>query len=94
MITEDPAVFLADFGVPCTSNGVPFTGVLDTPDQTLSMAGVNVLSTMYALTVKTADVTAAAIATGSAVTVNGAPFVVRDTVLQDDGVFSILTLSK
>ena len=61
---------------------------------TLNMAGINVLSTMFSLQVQSSDVTAATLATGSAVTVNGAAYTVRDVMLIDDGVFSKLTLSK
>lgn len=95
MFDEIPAVFLADFGLPCAAaNGHAFTGILDTPDNTMNMAGVNVISTMYTLTVLTADVSAGAMVGGVNVTVNGAVFVVRDVLLQDDGTFTALSLSK
>lgn len=94
MFTENPDVFLRDFGVPCVANSVSFTGIFDTPDETLNMVGVNVLSTMYALTCKTTASQAAALATGSAITVNGTAFVIRDVMLEDDGVFTKLSLSK
>lgn len=94
MFAENPDVFLRDFGVPCSANGQTFTGILDTPDETLNMAGVNMLSTMYTLTVKTSAATAAALASGTAITVNASAFVVRDVMLEDDGVFTKLTLSK
>lgn len=94
MITENLAIFLQDFGVPCSCGAINFTGVLDTPDETLSMGGVNVLSTMYTLLVRASDVAAAAIASASALTVNGAAYTVRDILLQDDGAFCVLTLSK
>lgn len=94
MFAENPDVFLRDFGVPCVANGQAFTGILDTPDETLNMAGVNMLSTMYTLTVKTSATTAAALASNTAVTANGIAFVVRDVMLEDDGVFTKLTLSR
>lgn len=94
MFTESPAVFLRDFGVPCTIGAYAFTGILDAPDDTLSMGGVNVLTTMYALTVQASDVQAAAIASGVTVTVNGVAFTVRDVLSMDDGAFNHLTLSK
>lgn len=94
MLTENPAVFLQDFGVPCTCGAYSFTGVLDAPDETLNMGGVNVLSTMYVLQVQTSDVVAAGIASGSNLAVNGQAFVVRDVLSTDDGVFTHLTLSK
>lgn len=94
MFTETPAVFLADFGVPCIAKGQSFFGILDQPDETLNMAGVNVLSTMYALVVQSSDVAMVGLVSGTAITVNGAAFVVRDVMLKDDGVFTQLTLSK
>ena len=94
MFSENTGVFLKDFGVPCTAGAYAFTGILNVPDDTLSMGGVNVLSTMYLLIVKTSDVQGGAIASGSSLTVNAQAFVVRDVLSVDDGVFSHLTLSK
>ncbi|MEY8688329.1 MAG: hypothetical protein AB9M53_00435 [Leptothrix sp. (in: b-proteobacteria)] len=94
MFSENLDVFLKDFGLPCTAAGRSFTGILDQPDETMSMAGVNVLSTMYLCTVKTSDAQASALVTGAAITVNGTAFVIRDVMLDDDGVFTRLTLSK
>lgn len=93
MFAENPDVFLQDFGVVCVSGGQTFRGLLDTPDETLNMGGVNVVSTMYVLTVKGSDVTLAGIASGVGVTVSGRAYVVRDVLQQDDGVFVHLTLS-
>jgi hypothetical protein len=94
MFTENPAVFVRDFGVPCSCGDYNFTGVLDVPDETLNMGGVNVLSTMYVLLVASADVVSAGIASASAIVVNGQAFVVRDVLSIDDGLFNQLTLSK
>lgn len=94
MITENLAAFLQDFGVACTCGTTSFTGLLDMPTDSLNMGGTNVLSDMFVLLVQTSDVHAAGIQTGSSVTVNGTAYVVRDALLQDDGAFSILTLSK
>lgn len=95
MFAEDLGVFLGDFGVPCVApNGHAFTGILDTPDEVMNMAGVNVQSTMYALTVKTSDVQAAALDNGVAVTVNGQAFTVRGVLLRDDGAFTVVTLNS
>lgn len=93
-IVENLGVFFADFGVPCTANGQAFTGLLNQPDDTLSSAGVNVLSTGYLLEVATADVARAGIATGTVVAVSGQPYVVRDVMKVDDGQITHLTLSK
>lgn len=94
MFVEDPSVFLADFGLPCTSGSYAFTGILSTPDETMNMGGVNIISTMYELLLPTADVLGGAIASGGTVTVNGQAFTVRDVLLADDGLFSRLSLSK
>jgi len=94
MFAENPDVFLRDFGVPCSANGRSFTGVLDTPDETLNMAGVNVLSTMYECQIKTSDSQAAHLVSGTAFTANGIAYVVRDVMLLDDGLFTKLSLSK
>lgn len=93
MLAENPDVFLQDFGVVCSSGGRAFMGLLDTPDETLNMGGINLISTMYVLAVKSTDVAQSAIVTGSAITVGGKPYIVRDVLQQDDGVFSNLTLS-
>jgi len=95
MLTENLGLFLADFGQPCvaTATSYAFTGILDTPDESMTMAGVAVLSTMYQLTARSSDVQAAGIASGAAITVGARPFVVRDVMLQDDGAFTTLTLS-
>lgn len=94
MFTEGLDIFLADFGVPCVANGRNFTGVLDMPDETMNMAGVNVLSTMYACTIKTADSLAASLASGTAITVNAVAYVIRDVVLLEDGAFTQLAMSR
>ncbi|MEO8804644.1 MAG: hypothetical protein ABI433_01065 [Burkholderiaceae bacterium] len=90
---DAPDVYLRDFGVPCVAAARNFLGIFDRPDDVMNMGGVNIVSTMYALTVKTSDVVAAAILTGSAITVNGTAYVVRDSLAQDDGLFTVLTLS-
>ena len=96
MLTENLGEYLRDFGVPCSAGAYTFTGILDAPDDTLNMGagGVNVLSTMYVLLVKASDVLAGAIASGSAITVNGQAFVVRDVLSLEDAAFTNLTLSK
>ena len=94
MFAENLAVFFADFGVACTAGTYAFTGILDTPDESMNMAGVNLLSTMYELICKTTDVHAAGIATGSSITAAGNAYVVRDVMLEDDGAITKLTLSR
>lgn len=94
MFAENLDVFLREFGLPCTAGASSFTGILDTPDESMSMAGVSVLSTMYELRCKTSDATAAALVSGSGITVNAVAYVVRDVMLEDDGAFTKLTLSR
>ena len=94
MFAENLSVFTRDFGQLCTANGRTFTGILDAPDDTLNMGGVNVLSTMYVLQTPAADVLAAGIVSGTDITVSGVPFVVRDVLSLEDGAFNQLTLSK
>lgn len=93
---DDIPDFFADFAVPCVSgaNGYAFKGLLDTPDEALSLGGVHMLSTMYLVTAPTTDTTAAALATGVALTVDGVAYVVRDVMLQSDGALTQVSLSR
>ncbi len=94
MFTENPGVFLADFGVPCSAGAYQFTGLLDAPDDVLSMAGGTVLSTMYSLQMLADDVAAAGIDTGTSLVVNGRSYTVREVISLDDGVFKRLALTQ
>jgi hypothetical protein len=94
MFAENLAVFMADFGVPCTCGYVNFTGILNAPDETLNMGGLNVLSTMYMLEARSADLAGAGIMSASALSVNGVAFTVRDVLSIDDGAITHLTLTK
>jgi hypothetical protein len=93
-LTENLDVFLRDFGVACSKGAGTFTGILDTPDETMNMGGVNVLSTMYQLTVKTSVSQANSLTSGDSITVAGNPYVIRDVMFEEDGAFTKLTLSK
>lgn len=94
MFDESTAVFLADFGKPCIANGHPFTGVLDRPDEALSIGEVAVMSTQYLLTAATADLTTANVREGTAITVNSVGYRAREVRQVDDGVFSQVELTK
>ena len=94
MFTEDLSIFFADFGVPCTFGAYAFTGILDTPDEALSMGGVNVLSTMYQLRCPRADVIASGMASDSIISVSGQAYKVRDIMRSDDGAISSMSLTK
>jgi hypothetical protein len=85
-----PDVFLSDFGATVVSGGTTGKGILDMPTEIV--AGGMVLTTDYALTFKTA--TFPALGYGSALTVDGVAYTVREVRLQDDGVFSIAYLQK
>jgi hypothetical protein len=91
VFAENLDVFLRDFGTVCVASSRIFLGLLDTPDETLSMGGVNVLSTNFLLTVKAPD--AVGLATGSTIVVQGHAYAVRDVLQQDDGAFVQITLS-
>jgi len=95
MFAENLDVFVRDFGVPLVKAGyAACLGLFDTPDETMNMAGVNLLSTMYVVEIKTSDAQARNLGNGDSVTVNGAAFIVRDVMLKDDGAFTAVTLSK
>lgn len=89
-ITEDLDVFLADFGVTVISGATTTTGILDMPSEVI--AGGMVITTDYALTIKTAALPN--LGYGDALTVNGAAYTVREVKLQDDGRLSTAYLSK
>lgn len=93
MIGENPAVFLRDFGVPCSAGGHAFLGIDDQPDLVVELHGVPVRSTDRQLTATAADAAAAGLAPGVAVTVNGQARTVREVLAQDDGRFVHITTS-
>ena len=98
MFAENFSVFLQDMGISVTAGGRTFLMLFDAPDQTMNMAGVNVQSTMYSALGKTSDLAAASVVSGSAITINegvfAGPYVVRDVLLEDDGAFTRLNISK
>ena len=90
MLTDDPTIYLADFGVSVTAGAVSALGILDMPMEVL--AGDQVLSTDYTLTAKAADF--GDLQYGSEVNVNGVPYTVRETRLIDDGQFCQIGLMR
>lgn len=94
MIDEDLDAFLEDHGLTCSTGGPDFLGILDRPDDGVSVGGRNMTSTMYALTVKTSDVQAHGLQYNTAVTVDGGAYTVREAQALDDGAFSQLSLTK
>jgi hypothetical protein len=94
MFAENLDVFLREFGLPCSVAAQAFIGILSQPDEQMLMAGVNVMSTMYELTVKSSDVSALTIKSKTVIVVAGINYEVRDVMLLDDGAFTKLTVSK
>lgn len=90
MLSENLDVFLADFGVTVTDGTTTSQGILDMPSEVI--AGGMVITTDYALTVKTSAFPT--LKYDDALTVNGAAYIVREAKLQDDGTFTIAYLSK
>jgi hypothetical protein len=93
MAISDTLAFLNtnEFGITCQIGaGASFVGVLDSPTDLI--AGGMALSREYLLLAKTSDVSAAV--RGTAITVAGASYTVRENRPIDDGLFSELLLSK
>lgn len=90
MITEDPAIFLDDFGVSVVAGAVSGVGIFDMPGEVL-MDNM-VISTDYSLRVRASEF--ASLGYGSAVVVDGGNYTVRESRLLDDGVFLQLSLQK
>ena len=89
-LAEDLSIFLADFGVTCTSGATTALGILDMPSQIISYGMV--LSTDYTLTAKASDF--GALIRGAAITVDSVGYTVRETMLVDDGKFVQIALQK
>ena len=91
-LVEDPAAFLADFGVVCVAGAVSFTALVDQPDELLDLSRAGAHSRQYQITYLTSAVT---LVRADAVTVAGVDYTVREAPRQvDDGVFSRALLSK
>ena len=88
--TEDLSIFLADFGVTCTSGATTALGILDMPSQIISDGMV--LSTDFTLTAKATDF--GTLIRGAAITVDSVGYTVRETMLVDDGKFVQIALQK
>lgn len=89
---EDLAIFLADFGLPCTAGAVSFVGLLDQPDEILALGRADAHSRQYELTYRSDQVT---LTRGQAVVVSFVAYTVREAPRQvGDGAFSRALLSK
>jgi len=93
-LTEDADtlnVYLKDFAKSCQiGGGTAFLGTLSTPAEIIG-GGLGI-SIEYLLKVKTSDVTSAVRGTG--ITVDSVNYTVRENIVEDDGAFSTLLLSK
>lgn len=89
-LSEDPSIFLSDFGVTCTAGAVTSLGILDMPSQLV--ADGMVLSTDYTLTALAADF--GGLMFGDVITVDGVTYQVRETRKVTDGVFVEIGLQK
>lgn len=90
MLGTDSAVFLEDFGVSVSAKGRTGKGILDAPSEVI--AGNMVISTDYALTVRTAQF--GMLAYGDSIKVDGDAYTVREVRAQDDGTFSVVYLAR
>jgi len=89
-ITEDLDIFLADFGISCTAGATTANGILDMPSQVISDGMV--LTTDYTLTARASAF--GSLIRGDSITVDGASYTVRETMLIDDGKFVQLGIQK
>ncbi len=88
--TEDLSIFLADFGVTCTSGATTALGILNMPSQMLSDGMV--LTTDYTLTAKASDF--GTLIRGDSITVEAIAYTVRETMFVTDGKFVEIALQK
>lgn len=79
-----------EFGIACSVGSTSFVGVLDSPVEVI--AGGVALSREYELIAETSKVSS--VARGTKVVVAGANYTCRENRAIDDGVFSVLLLSK
>jgi len=96
---EDASVLLLDFGVSVTDGSTTSTGILDLPSQIYetvefgdNTSNFQVLSTEYVLTVKTSDFGTKKY--NDTLTVDNVNYKVRNAKTIDDGLFTLITLSK
>lgn len=89
-LNDDLDAFLSDFGVVAIFGAAQAQVILDMPDQ--SILGDMQLSTEYAITYAAADL--AGLKHGSAITVDGAAYTVREVARLDDGRMMRAVLKK
>ena len=89
-LSEDLSLFLNDFGVTCISGRTTALGILDMPSNIISDG--TVLTTDFTLTARASDF--GTLTYGASITVAGAAYTVRETMLIDDGAFIQIALQK
>jgi hypothetical protein len=90
MLSDDPALYFADFGVSVTAGAVSGLGILDMPTEII--VDNQVLTTEYTLVCETSKF--GALLYGDAITVDSINYQVRNVVRQTDGVFCIVALAR
>ena len=94
MIDEDDDAFLADHGLPCFCNGLPFLGIKDSVDENVGVSGMSAQANMVTLLVLSSVVAAASIKSGVAIIVDSVTYVARNPVRVDDGKFTSIPISR
>lgn len=90
-IPEDPADFLADFGVDVTQGATTGLGILDMPGE--YVADGRVITSEYLLRAEVSKF--GGVGYGDAITVGGTAYTVREApLLLDDGVFCLILLTR
>ena len=90
MILDDPAIYLADFGVDVVAGSTTGLGILDMPSEVI--IDNQIITTDYALTCEASKF--GGLLYGSQITVNGVAYEVRSTILLTDGAFVQLSLQR
>lgn len=88
--TEDPTLYLADFGVSCSAGAISGLGILD-QDSEMALGG-DVVFIPYLLTAETSKF--GNLQYGDAITVDGVSYIVEQKPLRvDDGTFCKVPLA-
>ena len=90
MIVDDPAIYMADFGVTVVSGAISGLGIFDMPSEMI--IDNQIITTDYTLTCAASEF--GHLLYGSQVSVNGVPYTVRATQLVHDGVFVQISLQR
>jgi hypothetical protein len=90
VIVDDPAIYMADFGVTVVSGAISGLGIFDMPSEMI--IDNQIITTDYTLTCAASEF--GHLLYGSKLTVNGALYSVRATQLVHDGVFVQISLQR